>query len=107
MYVVKRADNIHSYGNGKNNWKVIHTSKHKDAAVAFYKQEYRMLLESDPNLSRQDIDNRMNWCYNTYNTRCEASHNGIGLSILHSNAVEYQEPVERPDRTELLDSILN
>lgn len=103
MYVIKRSEN-HSYG--RNVWKVIHTTPDVNDALSFIKSEYRMLLESDPNMRRSDIDSRLSYSFNSYWNRQEVSHRGVGLSIYRSTAAKHQEPVVRPERSELLDKIL-
>ena len=110
MYVVKKCEN-HTYG--QNKWKVIYTSPDRDGAVAIFKQELRYELEADPNLTRDDIDRRLQNYYldnnNSYytNRRIEMGHGDVYFSIMKSAASEHVTPAERPTRTELLDSILS
>jgi len=109
MYVIKKCDN---YGYGRNDWKVVFTSPDREAAVSHFRTEFRYILESDPNLSRSQIDNHLRDYYLDNRTgywgsmRIVKQHNGIGFSLAKSSSVEYQEATARPDRTELLDSIL-
>jgi len=107
MYVIKKCEN-HSYG--RNTWKVIHTTKSKEDAIAFCREEYRLLLSCDPNMTSDRIEQYLN-SYNVpsdhywYGTK-QFGHNGVMYRAYVSDAAEYRDPVERPDRTELLDKIL-
>ena len=108
MYVVKRCDD---HGYGRNKWDVVFTSPDKDSSSAFLKMELRYILEADPNLTRDQINGRLdNYYLNSPSSylmpRIEMGHNGICFSLVKSSSVEYQDVPKRPDRTELLDSIL-
>jgi len=109
MFVVKKCDN-HSYG--RNKWNVVFTSPDRASAVAFLKMELRYILEADHNLTRDQINSKLQNYYldnnESYyrNHRVEMGHNGIYFSMIKSCSVEYQDVPKRPDRTELLDSIL-
>jgi len=111
MYVVKKCDN---YSRGQNKWKVIYTSPDKEGAISIFKQELRYELEADPNLDREQINRYLNlWQldpqrYGGYKgNRVTSGHGDIYFSIMRSESVEHQTPAMRPDRTALLDSILN
>jgi len=111
MYVVKKCD---SHGYGRNKWDVVFTSIDRDSAVGFIKTEFRYILEADHNLTRDQINGRLNNNYYLDNTsgyyanrRVEMIHNGTAFSFHKSKSAEFQDVPKRPDRTELLDSILN
>jgi len=110
MYVVKRCDD---HGYGRNKWDVVFTSIDRESAVAYLKMEFRYILEADHTLTRDTIENRLNLGYldnpHSYyaNRRVEVAHSGIAFSFIKSESAEYQDVPKRPDRTELLDSILN
>jgi hypothetical protein len=110
MYVIKKCDN---YGHGRNKWYVVHTTPHKDDACAYFKEEYRLLLVCDPNLTSKDIDDMLNSFWriptpeNYYGSRRVSQYGTTAYSIQESRSVEYQDVPKRPTRTELLDSILN
>lgn len=106
MYVVKKCENYSSYD--RNKWVDVHVTPDKNDAEAFYQQEYRLLLESDPAMSRDTIEQRVQWAYlPTYYQRAKVIHNGTAFAILRSSAEKYQSVPKRPDRTELLDNILS
>jgi len=112
MYLVRKCEDWQ--GRGKCSWKTIFTSPERAGAIAVFKQEFRLVLESDPNLTRDTINGRMNNYYldqpdNSYytNRRVEMGHGNTGFAIYKSHAVANQTPAERPDRTSALDSILN
>lgn len=108
MYVIKKCEN-HSYG--KNKWEVIHTTPDKEDAIAFAREEYRLLLSSDPNLSSEDIDRYMNNYYNPPKSgqyiggRREFGHGNIWFSFMRSTSQQHR-PAERPSAREALDLIL-
>jgi len=112
MYVVRKCEDWQ--GQGKCSWKTIFTSPTKEGAFAIFKQEYKLILEADYNLDRKTIDNRVDNSVGYYEThptyyrggRIEAGHGEIGFAVYKSHAAEYQDVPKRPDRTELLDSIL-
>jgi len=109
MYIVKKCD---SYGHGRNDWKTIYTSPDREGAIAIFKQELRYELEADPNLTRDQINSRLDSYYfnNTYgyytNRRFQLGHGNVWFSMMKSESAENQTPAMRPDRTALLDSIL-
>ena len=107
MYVIKKCDN---HGYGRNSWRVIHTTPRKEDAVAFCRQEYRLLLSCDPRMTSDRIEQLLDGYHvpsmSYWYGRKQFGDYGVMFSAQFSNAAEYQEPVERPDRTELLDKIL-
>jgi len=111
MYLVRKCEDWQ--GRGKCTWKTIFTSPERDGAIAVFKQELRLVLESDPNLTRDTINGRMNNWYldNTDKYYCdrriEMGNGNTGFAIYKSKAVGNQTPAERPNRTSALDSILN
>ena len=110
MYVIKKCD---THGYGRNDWKVVFTSPDRASAVAYLKMEFRYILEADHTLTRSQIDGKLNNYYldhgDSYyrSRRIEMIHKDVAFSLVKSSSVEYQDVPKRPDRTELLDSILN
>jgi hypothetical protein len=110
MYVIKKCD---THGYGRNDWKVVFTSPDRESAVSYLKMEFRYILEADSDLTRDQINGKLNNYYldnpSGYwgSRRIEMIHKDIAFSLVKSSSVEYQDVPKRPDRTELLDSILN
>jgi hypothetical protein len=107
MYVIKKCDN-HTYG--KNKWYTVHTTASKEDAIAFCRQEYRLLLSCDPNLSSQQIETSMNGYglprSDYWYGRMEFGHGNIRFAAYKSSAEGHQDVPVRPNRTAILDSIL-
>ena len=111
MYLVKKCD---SYGYGRNDWRDVLITPDRENAISYIREEYRLLLAADPNLSSEDIDRYMNAYYTVPKSgehiygRRTVSHNGIGLAIMQTHSIKYNEyaGLKRPDRTEALDAIL-
>jgi hypothetical protein len=115
MYVVKKCEN-HSYG--RNKWDVVFTSPDREDAISWVREEYRLLLSCDSNLTSKDIEQRMSygcpqsgssvWGRREVLGRREFGHMGTYFSFFHSHSDKYLKDVPmRPTRTELLDSILS
>ena len=112
MYVVKKCDN-YSYG-GQNKWNEILVTPDRENAISYIREEYRLLLASDPNLSSEDIDRYMNAYYTVPKSgahiggRRTVAHGGVGFAIMQSDSTKYDQyrGLMRPDRTEALDAIL-
>jgi hypothetical protein len=109
MYVVKKCEN-HSYG--RNKWDVVHVTPDREDAIAWCREEYRLLLSCDSNLTSKDIELRMSYgCPQSGSGvwgRREFGHMGTYFSFFQSHSDKYLKDVPmRPTRTELLDSILS
>lgn len=111
MYLVRKCEDWQ--GRGKCSWKTIFASPDKHGAIAIFKQEFKYVLEADPNLDRKTIDARLSQQYNLnqgvqywYGSRIESGHGNTGFAIYKSQAAEHQTVPQRPTRTELLNSIL-
>jgi len=110
MYVIKKCDN---HGYGRNKWVVVHTTPDREDAISWVREEYRLLLSCDPNLSNDDIRNKLDryWgCPKTGDTiygRRTFGHGTVSFSIMQSDSDQYQPAGARPNRTALLDSILS
>lgn len=112
MYVVKKCDS-YSYG-GQNNWYDVLVTPDRENAISYIREEYRLLLASDPNLSSKDIDSELNSYYTVPKSgerivrRRTVSHNGAGFAIMQSDSAKYDQyrGLMRPTRTEALDAIL-
>lgn len=108
MYVVKKCDN---YSYGQNDWRVIYTSPDREAAISVAREEYRSILINDPNLSNQDIHTLMDGYFvpkssDSLYGRKQFGHNNTKFAIMQSSSSQYQ-PAIRPDKNQVLDSILN
>lgn len=111
MYVVKKCDN-HSYG--QNHWYEVHVTADREDAISFAREEYRLTLSSDPNLSSDDIEHRLNSAWGvpqpggTIYARKEFGHDGVRFAIMQSDSTKYDQyrGLMRPTRTEALDAIL-
>lgn len=111
MYVVKKCAN---YTHGKNAWVDVHVTPDKEDAISYIREEYRLLLSSNPNLSSADIDRNLNAYYDcpkpgdTLYSRRVVRHGNVAFSIQSSHASKYDQwnGLQRPDRNELLDKIL-
>lgn len=109
MYVIKKCDN---YSYGRNDWRVIYTSPDREAAISVAREEYRLLLSNDPDLSNDDIQWRMDRDWGVPKSgeaiwgRKEFGHDNTRFAIMQSNSSQYQ-PAIRPDKNKVLDSILN
>jgi len=109
MYVIKKCEN---YSYGRNKWEVVHTTPDREDAISWIREEYRLLLSCDPNLSSEDIDRYLNQYYGCPKPeqaiygRKEVGHGNTRFSIMHSYSDQYQT-VERPTAREALDKILN
>lgn len=116
MYVVRKAEN---YSYGRNKWVDVHVTADPEDAKSFFLSECRLLVESDPNMNRDQIESRMRHCvgYNNggmldhryHKNRYEFQHNGTAFAVLKSTSAKYDghSGLMRPDRTELLDAILS
>jgi hypothetical protein len=108
MYVVKKCDN---YSRGRNDWQVIYTSPYREAAISVAREEYRLLLNSDPDMSSKDIQSRMD-DYSAPKSgaalygRKQFGHKNTKLAIMKSYSVDYK-PAVLPDKNEALYSILS
>lgn len=111
-YVIRKCDTFTHYGS--NDWYDVKVTDSREDAISYVRAEMYLLYASDPDLSSEDIDTRMNSWYGVpksgqyIHKRHECGHGGTHYAIINSTSAKYDSwsGNVRPDRTELLDKIL-